>query len=99
MADDRPTDDLPSDLQSRIAAARAADAARTGGSVGKPEKGYAQGSKVLAMLLGSLIGGGVLGYAIDVWFGTSPWGLLIVLTLAVIGAFMNIIKMSKDPAR
>lgn len=95
MPDDRPTDDLTS----RIAAARAADEARAGGSAGTPEKGYAQGSKVLAMLLGSLIGGGVLGYAIDVWFGTSPWGLLIVLALAVIGAFMNIIKMSKDPAK
>ena len=96
MADDRPTDDL----QSRIAAARAADAARAGSlGAGTPEKGYAQGSKVLAMLLGSLIGGGVLGYALDVWFGTLPWATLIVLALAVTGAFMNILKMSKDPAK
>ncbi|KQS04068.1 hypothetical protein ASG11_07250 [Sphingomonas sp. Leaf357] len=93
MADDRQTDDL----NSRIASARAAEQARAGGTgLGKPAKGYSQGSRVLAMLLGALFGGGVLGWAIDQWFGTSPWGLLIVLTLAVIGAFMNIIKMSKE---
>ncbi|MEG3123474.1 AtpZ/AtpI family protein [Sphingomonas sp. GB1N7] len=95
LADDRQTDDL----NSRIANARAAEQARAGGTVlGKPAKGYSQGSRVLAMLLGALFGGGVLGWAIDQWFGTSPWGLLIVLTLAVIGAFMNIIKMSKERA-
>ena len=53
---------------------------------------------MLATLLGALFGGGVMGWALDQWLGTSPWALLIVLTLAVIGAFMNIIKMSKERA-
>lgn len=96
MADDRQFDDL----KSRIAAARAADEARAAGvTAGRPEESYSQGSRVLAILLGALLGGGVLGYAIDMWFGTLPWGLLIVLTLAVIGAFMNIIKLSKERAK
>ena len=95
MADDRQTDDLTS----RIANARAGEQARAGGAgVSGPAKGYSQGSRVIAMLLGAIFGGGVLGWAVDQWFGTSPWGLLIILALAVIGAFMNIIKMSKDPA-
>nr|WP_295670275.1 AtpZ/AtpI family protein [Sphingomonas sp.] len=95
MAEYRPNDDL----NSRIAKARASEQARAeGGGPGKPAKGYSQGSRVLATLLGALFGGGVMGWAIDQFFGTSPWALLIVLTLAVIGAFMNIIKMSKERA-
>jgi ATP synthase protein I len=95
LAEYRPNDDL----NSRIAKARASEQARAeGGGPGKPAKGYSQGSRVLATLLGALFGGGVMGWAIDQFLGTSPWALLIVLTLAVIGAFMNIIKMSKERA-
>ena len=61
-------------------------------------KGYGQGSKVLATLLGALFGGSILGYALDQWLGTSPWAFLIVLALAVVGAFLNIIKISKERA-
>ena len=93
MADDRPTDDL----DARIASAKAAGKVR--GSAAMPQaKGYGQGSRVLALLLGALVGGGVLGWAVDHWFGTSPWGLLVILALAVVGAFMNIMKISKERA-
>lgn len=92
MADDRQTDDF----DTRIARAKAAGQAH--GSAVPQAKGYGQGSRVLALLLGALIGGGVLGWAIDHWFGTSPWGLLVVLALAVVGAFMNIMKISKERA-
>jgi ATP synthase protein I len=94
LADDRPTDDL----DARIASARAAGQVR--GAPASPDaKGYGQGSKVLATLLGAIFGGGVLGWALDHRFGTSPWGLLIILTLAVVGAFMNILKISKERAQ
>uniref|UniRef100_UPI0035CCA342 AtpZ/AtpI family protein n=1 Tax=uncultured Sphingomonas sp. TaxID=158754 RepID=UPI0035CCA342 len=91
MADLRPNDDL----DARIASAKAAGAAR-GGGVAPQAKGYGQGSKVLALLLGALFGGGIMGWALDQWLGTSPWALLIVLTLAIVGAFLNIMKISKE---
>ncbi|GGA39167.1 AtpZ/AtpI family protein [Sphingomonas psychrolutea] len=94
MADDRQTDDL----DARIASAKAAGLSRAG--VAAPQaKGYGQGSKVLALLLGALFGGGIMGWALDQWLGTSPWALLIVLTLAIVGAFLNIIKISKERAQ
>lgn len=93
MAEDRQTDDL----DARIASAKAADLSR-GGVKAPQAKGYGQGSKVLALLLGALFGGGVMGWALDQWLGTSPWALLIVLTLAIIGAFLNIMKISKERA-
>lgn len=91
MVDDPPQ----TDLDARIARAKAAGQARPGG-VGPSAKGYSQGARVLTLLLGSLLGGGVMGWALDHWLGTSPWALLIVLTLAVIGAFLNIMKISKE---
>lgn len=93
LADNRPTDDL----DARIASARAASQGRGRGVVPQA-KGYGQGTRVLALLLGALLGGGILGWALDSWLGTSPWALLIVLALAVVGAFMNIIKISKERA-
>ncbi|WP_374945029.1 AtpZ/AtpI family protein [Sphingomonas sp.] len=95
MADDRPNDDL----DRRIAAAKAAEAARASGAPsGKPAKGYGQGSRVLAELVGAPIGGGILGWALDRWLGTSPWLLLVFIALAIVVAFRNIFRISKERA-
>ena len=95
MADDRQIDDL----DARIATARAADEARAAGvNVRKPAKGYGQGSRVLAELIGAPIGGGIIGWALDKWLGTSPWLLLILLVLSIVVAFRNIYRISKERA-
>ena len=92
MADDRQTDDL----DSRIARARAAEGSSP--VAAPPAKGYGQGSRVLAELIGAPIGGGVIGWALDHWLGTSPWLLLVFLALAIIVAFRNIFRISKERA-
>lgn len=95
MADDRQT----GDLSSRIAAARATEQVRAGNAAeAKPAKGYAQGSRVLAELIGAPLGGGILGWALDKWFGTSPWLLLVFIALAIVVAFRNIFRISKERA-
>ena len=96
MADERQTDDL----DHRIAQAKAAEEARAGANteLARPAKGYSQGSRVLAELIGMPAGGALLGWVLDRWFGTSPWLLLILLVLATIAAFRNIYKISKERA-
>lgn len=92
-------DRAPSDLDRRIADAKAAEAARTGSTVPKTPadaKGYKQGSRVLMDLIGMPLGGGILGYALDSWLGTSPWLLLTLLVLSIAAAFRNIYKISKE---
>lgn len=91
-------DRAPSDLDRRIADAKAAGAARTGEGIKAPAdaKGYKQGSRVLMDLIGMPLGGGVLGYALDSWLGTSPWLLLTMLVLSIAAAFRNIYKISKE---
>lgn len=36
--------------------------------------------------LGSVIGAGILGFAIDRYFDTAPWGMMILLVLGFVGA-------------
>jgi ATP synthase protein I len=88
----------PNDLDRRIADAKAADAVRSGDAPAPPAKGYSQGSRVLMELIGAPLGGGVIGWALDYWLGTSPWLLLILLALSVVVAFRNIFKISKERA-
>lgn len=94
MADDRQIDDL----DRRIANARAVEEARVGSVPAQPAKGYSQGSRVLMELVGAPLGGGVLGWALDRWFNTSPWCLLVFLALAIVVAFRNIFRISKERA-
>ena len=94
LADPRQSDDL----DSRIARARAAEDARAGVPPRASAKGYAQGSRVLAELIGAPIGGGLIGWLLDKWLGTAPWLLLILLVLAIVAAFRNIYRISQERA-
>jgi F0F1-type ATP synthase assembly protein I len=43
-------------------------------------------------LIGALVVLGGLGYAVDVWQGSSPWGLLVGLGLGMIVGFYELMK-------
>lgn len=87
----------PDDLDSRIARARASGA--HGPATPPPAKGYAQGSRVLAELIGAPLGGGLIGWLLDRWFGTFPVLMLVLLVLAVIAAFRNIYRIGQEAAK
>lgn len=86
---------LPS-LEERLKAARTAEIARTSKAPRKPGSGYKQGSRVLTELVGALVGGGIIGWVLDHWLGTSPWLLLVMIALAVVVAFRNIMRISNE---
>lgn len=93
MSDDR----APDDLDRRIAAAKSA-AEPNEPRLAKPAKGYGQGARVLAELIGAPLGGGVIGFTLDRWLGTSPWCLLVLLLLSFVVAFRNVYRISKEQA-
>lgn len=43
-------------------------------------------------LVGGIIVLGGLGYVVDKWQGTSPWGLIIGLALGIIVGFYDLVK-------
>ena len=43
-------------------------------------------------LPGTIIGGLVVGYLLDRYFGTSPWFLIVVTAVAFVGAFVRLVR-------
>jgi ATP synthase protein I len=58
------------------------------------EASYRLGSRVLAELIGGMVGGALVGWVFDRLLGTSPWLLLALLALGTAAAFRNIIRIS-----
>lgn len=81
-------------LEERLKAAREREEQRNRPQVQAADANYKLGNRVLAELLGGMIGGALIGWVIDRFAGTSPWGLLVMLFLGIIVAFRNIIRIS-----
>ena len=102
MAEQRPGPDPSAEdprlqsLDERLRDAQTGEAQRTGAGKAESDAGYRLGNRVLAELLGGMIGGALIGWVIDRFAGTSPWGLLVMLFLGIIVAFRNIIRISNQ---
>jgi ATP synthase protein I len=83
-------------LEKRLAAAkeREDERNRPAAQAQGTDANYRMGNRVLGELVGGLVGGAFLGWVIDQFAGTSPWGLLVMLFMGVIVAFRNIIRIS-----
>ncbi|MCW1430088.1 AtpZ/AtpI family protein [Novosphingobium sp. JCM 18896] len=82
-------------LDRRLQAARESEDKRNKPVAGaEADANYRMGNRVLAELIGGIGGGAFLGWVIDHFAGTSPWGLLVVMFLGIIVAFRNIIRIS-----
>ncbi|HYE26896.1 MAG TPA: AtpZ/AtpI family protein [Allosphingosinicella sp.] len=93
MAEDEPRQDpkLPPDarldsLDERLQAARAAEAARTGGPGRAPQTGQRQGMRILSVLISYPLGSALIGWAIDRFAGTS--GIWVAMLFLGFGAAM-----------
>ena len=102
MSDDKSArEPIPEDaridaLEQRLKAAREREEKRNPSKTqSKSDADYSAGNRVLADLLGGLLGGGLLGFGVDAIFGTTPWGLLVGLFLGIGVAFRNIFRMTK----
>jgi ATP synthase protein I len=78
-------------LEARLKAAREREEQRNRPKVQGTDANYRSGNRALASLLGGIIGGLVIGFAIDALAGSAPWGLLAGLFLGTVSAFRSII--------
>lgn len=86
-------------LTKRLEAVKQQEAERTAPSAAGAEAdaNYRMGNRVLAELIGGIGGGAFIGWVIDRFAGTTPWGLLVVMALGIVVAFRNIIRISSRP--
>jgi F0F1-type ATP synthase assembly protein I len=43
-------------------------------------------------LIGAILGLGAVGYGLDAWLGTRPWGLIGGLALGIVVGFYELVK-------
>ena len=87
-------------LDDRLARLEASEVKRTGsGPSVSTDADYRLGNRVLADLIGGIAGGALIGWVIDHFAGTAPWGLMIFLLLGIIVAFRNIFRIANEASR
>ncbi|MFA7596579.1 MAG: AtpZ/AtpI family protein [Novosphingobium sp.] len=84
-------------LDQRLKAAREREEERSKPQVQGADANYRMGNRVLADLIGGIGGGALIGWVIDRFAGTAPWGLLVMMFLGIIVAFRNIFRMANRP--
>jgi ATP synthase protein I len=89
------TDPRMASLDERLRRAQAAEQHRTGAGKTTADESYNLGNRVLAELLGGMIGGAAIGWVLDLLFDTKPWLLLTLLFLGIGVAFRNIVRLSQ----
>jgi ATP synthase protein I len=90
------TSDLD-DLQSRIKQARIDGVGDEPPAPPKADiQNRNQGVKAGTELVSSMVAGGLLGYAIDKWFETGPWGFMICLILGIFTGFWTLYRSLKN---
>lgn len=101
QAPDGDEDPRLNSLEERLKAAHHAEAERTTPKQVRnvfTGKGVSQGNRVLSALIGTPLGGLIIGYALDQLLGTRPKAMLAMLFLGIIAAFVQIWRISKERA-
>lgn len=94
-----PEDARIASLDERLKRAKSDEAIRTGAADSKGDADYRLGNRVLAELIGGMVGGALIGWVLDQFLGTSPWLLLTLLFLGIASAFRNIIRISNQRSK
>jgi F0F1-type ATP synthase assembly protein I len=61
--------------------------------------GWVRHSGVGLELAGAIAGFALVGYWIDRWYETEPWGLVIGVILGLVGGLYNLVKQSLQAVR
>jgi ATP synthase protein I len=89
-----PPDARLDSLDERLDRLQQAEAERT--AKRQPDANYQAGQLVLSQLVGCPLGGGIVGWLLDRWFGTNPWLLLVMLFLGFAVGVWNVIRISNQ---
>jgi ATP synthase protein I len=79
-------------LDRRLDQLQQAEAKRT--AKRQPDANYQSGQLVLSQLVGCPLGGGIVGWLLDRWFGTKPWLMLVMIFVGFAVGIWNVIRIS-----
>ena len=55
-------------------------------------RGMAYGFRMSSELVGAIVVGGLIGYALDQWLGTKPWLFLVFFVLGFAAGILNLLR-------
>lgn len=84
------------DLNTQLNAAKAKHTQMNPTEPAKFSREMNLGIRAFMEMLGVLLGSGLMGWALDAYFETSPTLLIIFVILGIIAAFFNLYKLSRD---
>ena len=89
------------DLDKKLGSAREQDqaaerAARAGGSLTGGGRGMAQGLRMASELVAAVIVGGLVGYFLDRWLGSTPWFFLVFFFVGFAAGIINVLRAYKS---
>ncbi len=85
-------------LESRIAAARAAEDKRLAKQNAPVAEGRVAGIQIASTMVGYPLGGIIVGFGLDKLFGTLPWITIVLMFLAFIGGCLHAMRLVKNNA-
>jgi ATP synthase protein I len=87
-----PPDERLDSLEKRLEHLQQAEAKRN--QKRQPDANYRAGQLVLSQLVGCPLGGGIVGWLMDRWFGTKPWLMLVMIFVGFAVGIWNVIRIS-----
>jgi ATP synthase protein I len=92
MADKKPPEDALSDLRRRVDAARGDGASRNAPAQSPASLAFRFGGEFGA----AIIVGALLGYGVDYFLHSSPWGLVIGFGLGFAAGIVNVVRVAQS---
>jgi len=79
-------------LRAKLDAMKASRAAQEAPEPSRSVRGMAEGFKIASEFIGGVVVGAAIGYGVDQLFGTSPFGLIILLMFGFAAGVLNVIR-------
>ena len=81
-------------LEAELADVRkqAADERASESRAEESRKGYAMAMKLSSEFIAAVVVGGILGYLLDRFAGTAPWGMIVLLLLGFCAGVLNVMR-------
>ncbi len=54
--------------------------------------GFARGFQLSSELVGGVVVGAGIGWGLDYWLGTTPWGLIVFVLLGFAAGVLNLMR-------
>lgn len=86
------------DLEARIARARGRSSAEAGATPVRQQNtsGLTLGWRLGSEFVAAIIVGAGLGYLLDMFLPTRPWGMIVLLLLGFAAGVLNVVRASKE---